>query len=201
MADNYLTLPAPRHTGTVSLEEALQSRRSVRDFAATPLHLIEVSQLAWAAQGVTDPAGGGRTAPSAGALYPLELYLVAGRVEGLSPGVYRYDPFQHRLEQRSGHDVRVALAAAAFDQSWVAHGAAVVVIAGVEARLARKYGRRAARYMTLEAGHAAQNLLLQATALGLAAAPVGAFDDRAVARELQLQESETPLYLIPIGKR
>ncbi len=182
----------------MSLEEALAHRRSVREFSADALTLPEISRLAWAAQGVTGAEH--RTAPSAGATYPLEIYLVVGNVEGLSAGVYHYRPEQHRLELVSGGDIRRALAEAAVGQAWLSHAPVVVIIAAVPERTAGRYGKRAERYVHMEAGHAAQNLLLEATALGLGATPVGAFGDAEVARLLRLQAHEAPLYLIPVGR-
>ncbi|HEX6230791.1 MAG TPA: SagB/ThcOx family dehydrogenase [Actinomycetota bacterium] len=191
-AIEVLELPAPRLGGEVSLEEALAARRSVRGFTDEPLALEDLSQLLWAAQGLT-ASWGGRTAPSAGALYPLELYLVA------RDGVSHYLPDGHRLEVLAEDDRRAALARAALGQEAVADAAAVVVIAGVYERTAQKYGDRAVRYVHMEAGHAAQNVLLQAVALGLGAVPIGAFEDRAVREALGLPTDHEPLYLIPVG--
>lgn len=191
-------LPAPPRAGTMSLEEVLAQRRSVREFSADALTLSDISQLAWATQGVTGT--GHRTAPSAGATYPLEIYLVCGNVENLPAGVYHYLPEQHRLEAVSGGDARRPLAEAAISQEWLSRAPVIVVIAAVVDRTAARYGKRAERYVHLEAGHAAQNLLLQATALGLGATPVGAFNDAEVARLLRLNSRETPLYIIPVGK-
>lgn len=194
-----VSLPAPPTAGTMSLEEALAQRRSVREFAAGALTLAEISRLAWAAQGATKPEG--RTAPSAGATYPLEVYLVAADVEGLAAGVYRYRPGQHRLEAVAEGDIRRPLAAAAMNQQWMSRAALVVVIAAVFERTTARYGKRGERYVHMEAGHAAQNLLLQATAMGLGATPVGAFNDAEVSRLLHLPGGETPLYLIPVGHK
>ena len=194
-----VSLPAPPAAGTMSLEEALAQRRSVREFAPGALTLAEVSRLAWAAQGAIKPEG--RTAPSAGATYPLEVYLAVGEVKGLAAGVYRYRPGPHRLEVVADGDVRLPLAAAAMSQQWVSRAALVVVIAAVFERTTARYGRRGERYVHMEAGHAAQNLLLQATALGLGATPVGAFNDAEVCRLLHLPDGETPLYLIPVGHK
>jgi SagB-type dehydrogenase family enzyme len=188
-----VALPSPRHDGSFSLESALRSRRSVRAFAATPLTLDEIGQLLWAAQGVTDAAGH-RTAPSAGALYPLELDIVT------AAGVARYVPEGHELVLRGADDVRIGLRAAALDQAAISEAPLVIVVSGVVARTAERYGpERAERYVALEAGHAAQNVLLQATALGLGTVPIGAFDDAAVRDVLGLADGEAPLYLIPIG--
>lgn len=195
-----VTLPAPRLDGGVSLEHALAERRSMREFARGALSLAQVAQLLWAAQGVTY-RDGARTAPSAGALYPLDLYLVAGEVRDLAPGVYRYVPGRHQLEPVAAGDVRRGLGAAALAQECVAEGAAVFVFTAVERRTTRKYGPRGVRYVHIEVGHAAQNLALQATALGLGSVTVGAFDDDAVARLLDLPKGEAPLYLMPVGLR
>ena len=190
-----IALPSPRTRGDVSLEEALVRRRSVRELSGEPLHPGEIGQLLWAAQGVTD-ARGGRTSPSAGALYPLELYAVTAE------GVFHYLPASHALELVAVGDVRARLRAAALDQTSVGEAALVVVVAAVPARTATKYGvERARRYVDLEAGHAAQNLLLETVALGLAAVPVGAFDDAAVARVLDLPAGTEPRYLLPVGHR
>jgi SagB-type dehydrogenase family enzyme len=190
-AGEAVLLPSPRTDGARSLEDVLASRRSVRAFRDEPIAAIDVAQLLWAAQGVTD-AEGGRTAPSAGALYPLELYVVDGA------GASRYLPAEHALVSVAEGDLRHALGEAA-GQDAVLGAPAVFVLAGVEARTAARYGDRAERYVQLEAGHAAQNLLLQATALGLGAVPIGAFEDAAVARALGLADGERPLYLIPVG--
>jgi len=191
-------LPEPGIQSHASLGEALRQRRSVRAYSGRSLTLQQVAHLLWAAQGRNDPSGL-RTAPSAGALYPLELLLLAGDVTGLDPGVYRYRPQQHALEMLHSDDRRVPLARAALGQSWVADSAAVLVITAIYERTTRKYGERGKRYVHIEVGHAAQNALLQAAALGLGAAVVGAFDDAAVAGLLDLPASEHPLYLLPLG--
>lgn len=194
-----LSLPAPRQDSGFSLERALHERRSVREFGKTALTQDEVSQLLWAAQGITS-RDGLRAAPSAGALYPLELYLVAGVVRDLDPGVYRYAPAGHKLVKIIAGDQRHKLAAAAHGQDSVADAAAMLVFTAVERRTTRKYGSRGVRYVHIETGHAAQNVFLQATALGLGAVVVGAFDDDAVGALLQLPQGETPLYLMPLGR-
>ena len=195
-----VTLPAPRLDGGVSLEHALAERRSVREFARGALTMAQVAQLLWAAQGVTH-RDGARTAPSAGALYPLELYLAAGEVRDLAAGLYRHVPGKHQLELAAAGDLRRRLCAAALEQECVADGAVVFVFAAVEGRTTRKYGPRGVRYVHIEVGHAAQNLVLQATALGLGSVTVGAFNDAAVARLLDLPKGEAPLYLVPVGLR
>lgn len=186
-------LPAPSTVGTVSLEEVLAARRSVREYSSAELSPAELGQLLWAAQGITEVAGRGRTAPSAGGTYPLEVYAVT------RGGLFRYVPEEHALEVLGAEDLRPALAAAAGGQEWVAEAALVVVVVGVAERTAARYGERAERYVALEAGHAAQNLLLQAVALGLGAVPVGAFADDAVRQVVGIAEDWAPLYLIPVG--
>jgi SagB-type dehydrogenase family enzyme len=191
-------LPPPQLKGSASLEEALQARRSVRDFSRSPLALEQIAQLAWAAQGVTHRQGF-RTAPSAGALYPLELYLLADRVSGLEPGIYHYLPARHALQQIAGGDYTKELAGAGYNQGALRQAAAVFIITGVKQRTERKYGRRAERYVLIEAGHAGQNLLLQATALGLGSVVIGAFHDASVSRVLGLEKSHQPISLLAVG--
>jgi SagB-type dehydrogenase family enzyme len=189
----YIDLPAPSLKGTLTLEEALAKRRSVRQFSAVALTMEELGQLLWAAQGITHPAGL-RTAPSAGALYPLEIYAVT------PDGAYHYEPQGHRLALQDPGDLRNALCDAALQQGAVRQAPAVIVIAAVYARTAEKYGEeRSPRYVHLEAGHAAQNILLQAIALKLGAVPIGAFYDDQVKKTLALPNDQQPLYLIPAG--
>ena len=185
-------LPAVDRTGSVSLEEALAARESIRDFADRPLTLDEIGQLLWAAQGVTRSAGG-RTNPSAGGLYPLEVYLVT------ESGLFHYLPDGHRAERLAEADLRTRLSRAAVGQEAVRQAPAVLVVCGVFARTEERYGDRATRYVHLEAGHVGQSLLLQAVALGLGGVPIGAFDDDAVRTLLGLPSDHEPLYLIPIG--
>jgi len=195
-----INLPEPRYDSDISIEQSLLNRRSIRSYTGEPLTLQEVSQLLWAAQGFTDPRGY-RTAPSAGALYPLELYLVAGDVEGLTAGVYRYEPGEHQLVKTMEGDKRAELASAALGQDCVKEGAITIVFTAVYERTTVKYGERGIRYVHMEAGHAAQNLCLQATALGLGIVTVGAFNDEQLAELLNLPENEQPLYVIPIGRK
>ena len=187
-------LPTPDTAGEMSLEEALAARRSVREFEARPLTEAELGQLLWAAQGTTDGRGY-RTAPSAGALYPLEVYVAT------ADGLFHYEVDRHALAVVRRADLRPALHEAALGQAAVGRAPAVFVIAAVYERTAAKYGaERSPRYVHLEAGHAAQNLLLQAVALGLGAVSIGAFDDAGVQQALGLPEEEQPLYLIPVGE-
>lgn len=196
--DALAPLPAPATRGGMTLAEALARRRSQRRFESRAVPLAMLGQLLWAAQGRSAP--GRRTAPSAGALYPLELHLVAARVEPLAPGTYRYVVEAHALQaRREVAATPAALQAAALDQSAVGAAALVVVITAVEARVSGKYGSRAGRYAAFEAGAAAQNLALQAVALGLGSVVVGGFEDTAVARTLKLPPDERPLALLPVG--
>ena len=177
----------------------MQQRRSVRTYLNKPLTLTEVSQLLWAAQGI-NRGREFRTAPSAGALYPLEVYLVAGNVDGLAEGVYKYRPHQHELLKIIHDDKRRELAAAALGQRYVQDGAAVIVIAAVYERTTQKYGQRGIRYVHIEVGHAAQNIYLQAVSLNIGTVFVGAFDDDEVKRVLNLPDEEHPLSIMPVGK-
>jgi SagB-type dehydrogenase family enzyme len=194
-----IKLPEPKYEGRMAVELALRERRSIREYQKAPLTLEEVSQLLWAAQGITHHWGL-RTAPSAGALYPLEMNLVAGQLTGLPGGVYRYHPKGHELARVVEGDKRAELALAALGQSCVRDAAVVLVISAVYERTTRKYGDRGIRYVHMEVGHAAQNVALQAVALNLGAVMVGAFRDAEVKRVLQLGTGEEPLYLLPVGR-
>ena len=194
-----ISLPDPIPESAFSLEESLKARRSVREYSQIPLRLEEVSQLLWSAQGITADFGG-RTAPSAGALYPLEVYLAAGNVEKLSPGVYIYKPRGHEIELLKNQDVREELSGAAVGQLSVRNGAVSIVISAVYERTTIKYGDRGVRYVHIETGHAAQNVCLQATSLNLGAVTIGAFNDKQVKDILGMPENEDPLYIIPVGK-
>ncbi|TNF71625.1 MAG: SagB/ThcOx family dehydrogenase [Acidobacteria bacterium] len=188
-----LKLPPPRSKGDLSLEEVLAKRRSIRDFRDRALTDEELSQLLWAAQGITDQEGD-RTAPSAGALFPLELYVAR------SDGLFHYQPADHSLRCLATEDLRSRICRAALDQEMLEHAPATFVLAAVYERTARKYGRsRSPRYVHMEAGHAAQNLLLEAVALGLGAVLVGAFEDEEIRNVLSLERDHRPLYLIPVG--
>lgn len=194
-AESYapIPLPSPVLAGQTSLEEALARRRSVREFEDTPLTRPELGQLLWAAQGISHERGF-RTAPSAGALYPLELYVATAE------GVFHYVPKAHELEVVSREDARKPLHEAALRQDAVRQAPAVIVVTAIYARTATKYGaERSPRYVHLEAGHAAQNLLLEAVTLELGAVPIGAFDDKGVQEALGVPADHEPLYVIPVG--
>ena len=194
-----IPLPAPQPDGPVSLEEAIRVRRSVREYSDEPLTLTELGRLLWAAQGVTSDRGA-RAAPSAGGTYPLEVYAATAMVTGLQPGVYRYHPREHALETVSGGDVRAGLMEAGLGQACIGDGAVDIIVAAVYGRTTERYGDRGIRYVHLEAGHAAQNLCLQAVTLGLGAVTVGAFSDEQVRAAAGLPAEEQPLYIIPVGR-
>ncbi len=194
-----IQLPAARSDGDISVEKALQSRRSVRSYKKDPLSLAEISQLVWSAQGVTHPRGF-RTAPSAGALYPLELYVIAGRVKDLPAAIYKYRPDQHALVNIISGDKRSEISRAALRQGAIKKAPVVLLFCAVYARTTGKYGRRGLRYVHMEVGHAAQNVSLQAIALGLQTAVIGAFRDEAVKEIARLPVDEQPLYLLPVGR-
>ncbi|MGA3173760.1 MAG: SagB/ThcOx family dehydrogenase [Syntrophorhabdales bacterium] len=190
-----IKLPKANRKGTTSIEEALNERRSVRSYSGKPLGMEQVSQLLWAASGTNLYR---RTAPSAGATYPLEIYLAVGEVEGLGPGVYHYSSSGHSLEIIGGQDVRNRLSRAALAQEMVGQAPIDIVIAAEYGRTAGHYGQRGIRYVHMEAGHAGQNVSLQAVALGLGTVMIGAFEDREVKEILGIREE--PLYIIPVGK-
>jgi SagB-type dehydrogenase family enzyme len=194
-----IALPTPSHSSRISVEMALQQRRSLREYLDLPVTLAEVSQLLWAAQGITNKYGY-RTAPSAGALYPLEVYLVAGQVTDLPVGVYKYRPHTHTLVTFADGDLRSDLASAALEQSLVRDGAIVLVLAAVYERTTAKYGKRGVQYVHMEVGHVAQNVYLQVGALELGTVFIGAFSDDQVKDVLKMPDAERPLCIMPIGR-
>ncbi len=190
-----IKLPNPIEKGNLSVEEALHRRRSVRDYKKGTLSLKEVSQLLW--------AGGGRnlyrrTAPSAGATYPLELYLVSGEIEGLDMGLYHYLVSRHSLEKIKEEDLRKRLCRAALEQRMIERAPATLIIAADYQRTTGHYGQRGVRYVHMEVGHMGQNISLQAVALNLGTVMIGAFQDKEIKEILGIEEE--PLYLIPVGR-
>ena len=186
-------LPPAMTTGKMSLEEAIAQRRSVRQFVDKALRLDAIGQLCWAGQGMTDPSRGFRASPSAGALYPIELYVVTAE------GVDHYEPKSHSLARHLTGDLRPELQRAALGQEAVGRAPACVVVTAIVERSARKYGGRAERYCFMEAGHVAQNILLQATALRLVGVPIGAFEDPEVVKVLKLPPRHRIIYIVPVG--
>jgi len=189
-----IELPAVEGDSDVPVEKALRTRRSVREYTNETLDIETISKLLWAAQGVTEERYGLRTAPSAGATYPLELYVATA--ERLA----RYNPTEHDLTVTLEEDVRAALAGAALGQMWVEKAPAVFVFAAVVSRTAARYGERAERYVKIEVGSASENLMLQAVALGLGSVAVGAYDDEAVKKVLHLPDEQEVFLIVPVGR-
>lgn len=192
-----LSLPVPTLKGAVSVEETLSKRRSIRSYTSDPLTIQEVSQLLWAGQGITG-SGGKRTAPSAGASYPLTLYLVAGNVTGLASGAYRYSPEKNYLEKVADGDLRTKLMQASSSQRWVGEAPITIIFAADYGRSGR-YGTKARQYVDFEVGHAAQNIMLQAVALNLGTVAIGSFSETSVRELIKIPANQTVVYLVPAG--
>jgi SagB-type dehydrogenase family enzyme len=197
-----IQLPPPDIEGGMTLTETLAWRQSVRDFSPEPLTMSQVSQVLWAAQGFTDKTYQRRTIPSAGATYPLEVFLVCGDscVEKLPAGIYYYDLKRHALMLTQSGEARRDLARAALGQGFIYEAPVDIVICAIYERTSGTYGARAERYVHMEAGHAGQNIYLQATALGLGTVAVGAFNDERVREALRLDREYKPLYIMPVGR-
>ena len=195
-------LPSPSQKGSISLEEAITRRRSIRDFTPEPISQSQLSQILWAAQGITDTSLKSRAVPSAGATYPLEIFIVCGRngIEEISDGIYHYGIAHHSLTLHHEGDVRLALARAALDEEMIYQAPVDIVICALYERTTLHYGRRGERYVHIEVGHAGQNIYLQATALGLATVAIGAFYDEQVREVLRLDKQYKPLYIMPLGR-
>jgi SagB-type dehydrogenase family enzyme len=199
-AEGIIELPNPKLKGKLSVEEALLIRRSIRKYSDEPLSLEEVSQLLWAGQGIT-AEWGGRTAPSAGATYPLTLYLVVEEVSGLEPGIYVYDPEDHVLVMRMKGSFRERLYEACIKQECVKLAPASIVIVARYERTTQRYGERGIRYVHIEVGCVVQNIYLQCASLDLATVCIGAFVDEDISSILGLEESEAPLIVMPVGHK
>jgi len=208
-AGPVVNLPAPRYDGAVSVEAALKNRRSIRSYLKTPLTLADVSQLLWAAYGITQPLenvpaflrGGFRAAPSAGARYPLDLYLAAFSVTGLPAGIYWYDSEKHQLVRIVEGDRRKEVSEAAFNQSQFETASAAIVYSAVYERTMSKYGQRGRdRYVCMDLGHSAENVYLQACALKIGTCAIGAFTDLGLKKAVGMTRAEEPLYIMPLGK-
>uniref|UniRef100_A0A7V6CML4 SagB/ThcOx family dehydrogenase n=1 Tax=candidate division WOR-3 bacterium TaxID=2052148 RepID=A0A7V6CML4_UNCW3 len=193
-----MKLPQPRYKSEVSVEEALLRRRSVRSYKKSPLTLEEVSQLLWAAYGITADWGG-KTCPSAGATYPLVIYLVAGEVKDLKPGVYQYLPEEHSLKLVLPKDVRKELKTAAWEQEYILKAPIDIVIAADYQKTTAHYGERGIRYVYMEVGHCGENIYLQCEALELGTVAIGAFNDKEVKKILKIKEDV--LYIMPVGRK
>ncbi len=199
-AGDVIKLPPPSHKGSMSVEEALKQRRTVRRFTNRSLDLKQVSQILWAADGISDPRGL-RTAASAGATFPLEIYLVVGErgVADLAPGIYRYRPQDHALELTVKGEARPAVARACLNQVWMTEAPIMLVMAAEFKRCTARYGQRGVMYTHMEVGHVGTNIFLQAEALGLGAGIVGAFEDKGVSQVLKLPGNHEPLLVMPVG--
>jgi len=198
-APEIIQLPTPRYDGDTSVEKALLQRRSVRSYKKDLLTVSDISQILWAAQGITEKSYGLRTAPSAGALYPLELYLVAANVDELKPGIYKYIPQDHTIKRINDGDKRIAISNAALKQDAIEISSAIIIIAAVVEQTAVKYGNRAERYIHFEVGAVGQNIYLQSVSLGLGTLMIGAFKDNALKKVLGLPNSENPYAIMPLG--
>jgi len=199
-AGQAVRLPGPDTTGKVTLERAIATRRSVREYAPGPLGLAEVSQLLWAAQGITGP-GGKRATPSARAVYPLQVWLAANEVTDLPPGIYRYEPQGHALTLIAAGSPRDSLSAAARGQASIQRAAAVVTVLGDRRLAAERFGANAERWLGMEAGFVVQDVYLECTALGLGTVMIGGFDPTAARRALGAAADWEVLGLMPVGRR
>jgi SagB-type dehydrogenase family enzyme len=198
-AGDMIELPDVITDGDISLERAISLRRSVRAYRDAPLTLSELGQLLWSAQGVTNERGF-RTAPSAGATFPLEMFVMVNNVGNLAKGIYHYDPFDHSLELIRKEDVAEPLFGACLSQSMILEGGAVLIFTAVYERTTARYGDRGERYILNEVGHASQNVHLQAAALDLGTVVIGAYRDDEVEDVLRLGDQHKVLYLMPVGK-
>jgi len=210
MKQTIINLPPPQLKGKVSLEETILRRRAVRRYRRDPLDLPQLSQILWSAQGITGTRGF-RAAPSAGATYPLEIFVVVGKQsviiseakqapEELPAGIYHYEANSHSLSLHKSADLRPDLARATLDQEFIIDAPVDIVICALYNRTSYRYGRRGERYVHMEVGHAGENIHLQAVALGLATVEVGAFHDEEVREVLGIEEQIKPLYIMPVGK-
>jgi len=201
MSEASISLPKPSSDGKVSVEKAMKERRTIRNFKDRILSLAQLSQLLWAAQGVTDPKEGKRAAPSGGALYPLDIYLIVGEngVEGIEAGIYHYLPEGHSISLVSKGDRRKEIASASLGQMWMAKAPVMLIITAEYRRITGKYGERGIRYALIEVGHAGQNIFLQAEALGLGAGIVGAFHDVDISKVTGTPTKHEPLLIMPVG--
>jgi SagB-type dehydrogenase family enzyme len=202
MGTGQIQLPPPSQKGGLSLEAVIAGRRSLRRFVPDSISQSQLSQMLWAAQGISDSRSQLRTAPSAGASYPLEIFFVCGpnSVEGIAEGIYHYNTNSHSLTQHYASDVRRELAQAALNQGFINQAPLNIVICARYERTERIYGERGKRYVHMEVGHAGQNIYLQAIALGLSTVAIGAFYDEEVSQVLRLEKPLKPLYIMPVGK-
>ena len=210
MKQATIKLPGAQLKGNVSLEETISRRRAVRRYSEKPILLSQLSQILWAAQGITGTREF-RAAPSAGATYPLEVYILTGKqcidageakqdFQELQAGIYHYEPNSHSLSLQTSGDLRPYLARAALDEKFIAKAPVDIVICAVYHRTSHRYGKRGERYVHMEVGHVGENIHLQAVAMGLSTVEVGAFNDEAVIEVLGIDQQFKPIYIMPIGK-
>ncbi|HWR26091.1 MAG TPA: SagB/ThcOx family dehydrogenase [Methanosarcina sp.] len=193
-----IRLPEQEASGRSGIEEIIAKRRSVRKYTDRGLSEMGISRFLWAAQGISSEAGL-RTAPSAGALYPLEIHVVAGQGNGIEAGTYRYDPEEHTLVKEIADDIREKLSKAALSQPMIKNAPILFVISAVYPRITGKYGKRGIRYAHMEAGHVCQNIYLLGVEFGIGTCAIGAFEDEEVKKVLKLPANEDPLYILPLG--
>jgi SagB-type dehydrogenase family enzyme len=196
-----MKLPLAKTEGMVSVEHAIKQRRTHRSFTKKEVGLNQLSQLLWAAGGITEDNGFKRAAPSGGALYPIDIYVAVGRqrVAELDAGLYRYEPNSHMVTHINQQDLRGQIAGASLFQMWMADAPIQVIIVADYSRSTIKYKNRGIRYAMIEAGHMGQNVFLQAEALGLKAGIVGAFNDKKLIKIMDISPSYEPLLVMPIG--
>ncbi len=197
-----MNLPKPVTDGNVSLEQTIKNRRTIRSFESKSLGIEQLSQILWAAQGITEDRGFKRAAPSGGALYPMDIYTVTGSngVENLNPGIYHYEPANHSVNLITEGDLRNEVASASLWQSWMSRAPVNLVVTADYSRICSKYGERGVRYAMIEAGHVGQNIFLQAVAIGLGAGIVGAFDDNKLISIMNIPKNHEPLLVMPVGR-
>ena len=196
---NVIKLPEPKYDATMSVEKAIYKRRSLREFKHLPLSIEQTADLLWAGQGTT-ALGGYRTAPSAGALYPLETYLIAGDVAGLETGVYRYLSREHAIQCLSNKDIRADISQASLTQTWMQDAPAMIALTACPERTTSQFGKKALPFVYMEAGHAAQNIYLEAVSLNLITIGVASLDEEKVRKLMGLKTEEHPLYILPVGR-
>lgn len=196
-----MKLPLPTWQGSVPVEQAIRQRRTIRSFTSRALNVNQLSQLLWSASGITEENGYKRAAPSAGALYPMDVYVVVGRssVPPIEAGIYHYEPGEHQLSEVLQGDVRSSVAKACLSQMWMAKAPITMVITAEYRRVTVKYGKRGIKYALIEAGHMGQNIFLQAQALGLEAGIVGAFHDAELIDAIAIPAAHEPILLMPVG--
>jgi SagB-type dehydrogenase family enzyme len=201
LSEEEIKLPLPQLEGKMSVEEALARRRSRRVFKDYSLTIEQVSQLLWSAQGITEERNGLRTAPSAGALYPLDIYLVVGKdkVEDLKVGVYHYNPLQHSLTIILEEDRRREISQACLDKNQIENAPVSLIITAEFSRTTNKFGKKGINFVYMEAGHVAQNIYLQVESLGLATVSMGGIREKDISQALNLPEQYIPLYVMPVG--